>query len=156
MSEKIYDAHGWEIEEPITTHKLPCSDISEHDYCFSNGIEYVPPIDRYNYRGLSREEYHKGFSERDKWLDDAINRGRDLHCDSDLWRVYDDAVLNYGLDPIDPYEWLFNHATLSDKSIIISQPHKRILLVSTSVKAEYYVFIHGINKYWARYARAVD
>lgn len=145
-----------ELETPITKHQLPKSDISEHDYCFSNGIEYVSPIDRYNYRGLSREEYHKGFSERDKWLDNAINRGRDLHCDTDLWRVYDDAVLNYGLNPINPYEWLFKHATLNDKSIIISLPRQRILLVRTLVHAQYYDFIHGTLKYFVRYSRPVD
>ena len=137
-------------EEPITTHKLPSSKTSEYSYCFSNGEEYIHHVDRY-----FREQYYNGFSERDKFLDDAITRGNDLHCNTDLWRVYDDAVLNYGLKPIDPYEWLFKHATLNDKSIIISIPHKRILLIRSWIGAEYYDFIHGILKSFARYARPV-
>lgn len=139
-------------EEPITTHQLPKSEVSQSDYCFSNGKKYMCTGDRI----LCDKDYYNGFSERDKFLDDAITRGNDLHCNTDLWRVYDDAVLNYGLKPIDPYEWLFKHATLNDKSIIISIPHKRILLIRAWISAEYYDFIHGRLKSFARYARPIE
>ncbi len=137
-------------EEPNTTHALPSSEIREYDYSFSNGQKYISRNDR-----IFRPDYYNGFSERDKLLDDAIERGKDLHCTTDLWRIYDDAVMNYGLEPINPYEWLFKHATLSDKSIIISIPHQRILLVRTWISTEYYDFIHGIGKHFNRYARPV-
>lgn len=146
--------HDFEIsehEEPIETHELPSSKVSEYSYCFSNGEEYVHPVDRY-----FREQYYNGFSERDRLLDDAITRGADLHCDTDLWRVYDDAILNYGLNPIDPYEWLFKYATLNKGSVIISSPRQRVLIVKTGVRFEYYDFIHGQGKAFARYARPIE
>lgn len=107
-------------------------------------------------RDFYDKDYYSEFSERDRLLDDAITRGNELRCNTDLWRVYDDAVLNYGLDPINPYEWLFKHATLSDKSIIISIPHRRILLLREYIGAEYYDFIHGRLKAFARYSRPIE
>lgn len=139
-------------EEPITTHQLPSSKISEYSYCFSNGKKYMYSGERDFYD----KDYYNEFSERDRLLDDAITRGNDLRCNTDLWRVYDDAVLNYGLNPINPYEWLFKHATLSDTSIIISIPHKRILLLRSYIGAEYYDFIHGRGKAFARYSRPIE
>lgn len=139
-------------EEPITTHELPISKVKQSDYYFSNGKKYMYSGDRDFYD----KDYYNGFSERDKLLDAAITRGDDLRCDTDLWRIYDDAVMNYGLDPINPYEWLFNHATLSDTSIIISIPHKRILLFRSYIGAEYYDFIHGRGKAFARYSRPIE
>jgi len=75
-----------------------------YDCHFSNGIKYVAPCDRRFYRGLSKNEYYQGFTDRDKFLDAAIKRGYDLHLSGNLWHVYDDAVNNYSLTPIDPYE----------------------------------------------------
>lgn len=143
--------YDFEHEEPIIIHKLPSSDKSEYDYCFSNGRQYRHQCDR-----RSIVDYYEGFSDRDKLLDDAITRGNDLHCDTNLWRIYDDAVLNYGLEPINPYEWLFKHATLGDKSVIISDKSNRLLIVHFAVSIRYYDFIHGECKYFARYARPVD
>lgn len=141
-----------ELETPITKHQLPKSDTSQYDCYFSNGKKYIHPSGR----NFIDKEYYNEFTDRDRLLDEAITRGDDLHCDTDLWRVYDDAVLNYGLNPINPYEWLFKHATLNDKSIIISLPRQRILLVRTLVHAQYYDFIHGTLKYFVRYSRPVD
>ncbi len=143
-------SHNYEGEEPITTHKLPCSDISEHDYCFSNGRQYRHPVDRF-----PRGEYDVNFSERDRLLDSAIQKGESMRRCTNLWHIYDDAVLNYELEPINPYEWLFNHATLSEHSIIISKPTSRVLLVKTAIYGEYYDFIHGHGKQSLRYGRPV-
>lgn len=129
---------------------------SEYDCYFSNGIEYTARCDRGFFKGKPREEYYSGFTDRDYLLDAAINKGNDLRLGCNLWRIYDDAMSNYGLNPIDPYEWLFKHATLSDTSIIISIPHKRILLLRSYIGAEYYDFIHGRGKAFARYSRPIE
>ncbi len=120
---------------------------------FSNGMDYLAPCDRGFYK--AKEEYCQGFTERDQLLDAAINRGYDLHLGGNLWHVYDDAVNNYSLTPIDPYEWLFKHATLTNKSVIVSKVRDRILLLYGASHISYYDFIHGLGSYFDRYARPV-
>lgn len=123
---------------------------------FSTGIKYVAPCDREFYKGLSKEEYHHGFTERDKLLDAAINHGRDLDLSGNLWRVYDEAVMSYGLKPIQPYEWLFKHAELTDKSIVIDIPSNRILLLSGDSDIAYHDYIHGLGAYWLKHLKRID
>lgn len=132
-------------------HQLPESQSREYDYQFSNGQKYIHPNDR-----LFRPKYYNGFSERDKLLDDAITRGSELQFNANLWRIYDDALLNYELEPMNPYEWLFKHATLNKHSIILSIPHNRILLVRTAIGNEYYDFIHGSGAHFKRYSRPIE
>ena len=128
---------------------------SIYDCHFSTGIKYVAPCDRVFYKGLSKEEYHHGFTEHDQLLDAAIERGYNLDLGGNLWCIYDDAVNNYELTPLDPYEWLFKHATLTSKSIVVSIPENRILLLYGNIHMEYYDFIHGLGKFFARYSRPV-
>ncbi len=125
------------------------------DCSFSNGQRYLVPQDR-GYTDSSQEEYHSGFSDHDRLLDNAIERGKDLHLGCNLWRIYDDAVDNYGLSPLDPYDWLFKHSTLSERSIVISKPQDRILLVYGLISMEYYDFIHGDGACTNRYSRPIN
>lgn len=130
---------------------------SIYDCCFSNGIEYICPADRGYYKGLSKEQYYAGFTKRDYQLDKAIQRGYDLRLSGNLWAIYDDAINTCKLDnPIDPYEWLFKHATINDKSMIISREQDRVLLLSKIKYIEYYDFIHGLGSYFERYGRPVN
>ena len=130
---------------------------SVYDCHFSNGMQYVHPVDRGHYKGLTKDQYYAGFTERDQFLDDAIQRGTDLHLGCNLWRIYDDAVNSCGINnPINPYDWLFKHVTFNDKSIVISKPNDRILLLSGTKHIEFYDFIHGNGAYSERYGRPVN
>ncbi|TXI93848.1 MAG: hypothetical protein E6Q33_02465 [Neisseriales bacterium] len=129
---------------------------SIYDCCFSNGIEYTSRNNRGFYKGLSKEQYYAGFTKRDYLLNEAIQRGHNLRLSGNLWAIYDDAINTCKLDnPIDPYEWLFKHATINDKLMVISREQNRILLLSGTRHIEYYDFIHGLGSYFERYGRPV-
>lgn len=129
---------------------------SEYDCYFSNGIEYTARCDRGFFKGKPREEYYSGFTDRDYLLDAAINKGNDLRLGCNLWRIYDDAMSNYGLNPIDPYNWLFEHAMMHDKTIVVSQPNDRFLALSGTAFMAYYDYIHGMGMYVERHLRPIE
>lgn len=127
------------------------------DCHFSNGMKYVIRRDRGGfcpYLGLSWDEYHKDFSERDKLLDDAIERGNELDTLCNLYQVYDMAK-SQGRDPIEPHDWLFQYATIYPKDLVISLPQQRILLAGFDKLMTYYDSVYGFGAYFRKYARVL-